>query len=158
MPKVTGTGGDWSLRPLPSGSLHTQDGDKVQRQTLVDRGAHFSSTLRCAFTRERAWGRWGPCLVPVPAQSTPAYPAGSGPGTTAAAPWNLRECQASAPPLRALSSPALQPQVWASQPPDLEEHPGGGRRKGKAQLSVVIPSEDAGSDNHPGARRKRSTK
>lgn len=97
MPKVTGTGGDWSLRPLPSGSLHTQDGDKVQRQTLVDRGAHLSSTLRCAFTRERAWGRWGPCLVPVPAQSTPAYPAGSGPGTTAAAPWNLRECQASAP-------------------------------------------------------------
>ena len=110
-PEVTGAAGDWSLRPLPPGSLHTQDSDKVQRQTLVGRGAHLGSTPRRAFIRKRAWGRWGPCLAPGPAQPTPAYPAGSGPRTTAPAPWDLRECHASAPPPSSLLTSPPTPRL-----------------------------------------------
>lgn len=157
-PKVTGTAGDWSLRALPSGSLHTQDSDKVQRQTLVDRGAHLGSTPAAPSPGSER-GADGAPAWPLSRLSPPLLTLRAvGLGPQLQRPGTCGSARLQPPPPRALSSPALQPQVWVSQPLDLEEHPGGGHRKGKAQLSAVIPSEDAGSDNHPGARRKRSTK
>lgn len=109
----------------------------------------------------RVHGGPGPVPTqPTPADSRGAYPAGSGPGTTAPAPWNLGKCQASAPVLQSslLTSPLPlrhhcraggqtrdQPQGLLTWKTVLAE--GVVRRRSS---SAVIPSENAGSDNHPG--------
>ena len=58
-PKVTGTEGDWSFTPLPSGSLHTQEGNEAQRQMLVE--GHIQAAPQTHLHQGANTGQRDPC-------------------------------------------------------------------------------------------------
>lgn len=114
--KVTGTGGAWSFRPLPSGSLHTEDGDKSQRQMLVE--GHIQAAPQTHLHQEANTGQTAPppSWTPGCRQGCAALPEAA---DTSACKWAGSSVQGSA------WHQALQAAAAPGQPQDGALHPSG---------------------------------